>query len=279
MGAAAPVFTVAMGAAQYKLKVALVNIINQLQIEMRIVLEGQAAQIEQKAEFDIAQFQKDFRKMEGETTVALAKSGVELGTGSAYNIELSNAYEAKLQENLIKYNSQVAANNKMEEANFARIRGTMARNEAKMAQIGTVASTGSLLYGMKNNNAKNTYIYSKGSIEQLAGTTSNIQMGLNNTLASALAPVTQAIVNFKIKENNVQNRTEALKLKNDYLSVSLALEDQINQRLILAKQKEAANIFLKEKTNALMEKYAALATTVGGRLYEYNLSQSIKTNF
>ena len=38
----------------------------------------------------------------------------------------------------------------MEEANFARIRGTMARQEAKMAQIGTIASTGSLLYGMKN---------------------------------------------------------------------------------------------------------------------------------
>jgi hypothetical protein len=84
------------------------------------------------------------------TRVALATSGVELGTGSAYNIELSNAYEAKLQENLIKYNSQVAANNKQEEANFARIRGTMARNEAKMAQIGTIAQTGSLLYGMKN---------------------------------------------------------------------------------------------------------------------------------
>jgi hypothetical protein len=27
------------------------------------VLEGQATQIEQKAEFDIAQFQKDFRKI------------------------------------------------------------------------------------------------------------------------------------------------------------------------------------------------------------------------
>ena len=88
--------------------------------------------------------------MEGETTVALAKSGVELGTGTAYNIELSNAYEAKLQENLIRYNSKVAAANKMEEANFARIRGTMARQEAKMAQINTIASTGSLLYGMKN---------------------------------------------------------------------------------------------------------------------------------
>jgi hypothetical protein len=115
-----------------------------------LVLEGQAAQIEQKAEFDIAQFQKDFRKMEGETTVALAKSGVELGTGTAYNIELSNAYEAKLQENLIKYNSEVAAANKMEEANFARIRGTMAKQESRLAQINTVASTGSLLYGMKN---------------------------------------------------------------------------------------------------------------------------------
>jgi histidine ammonia-lyase len=109
----------------------LVNTINQLQTEMLQVLEGQAAQLEQKAEFDIAQFQKNFRKMEGETTVALAKSGVQLGTGTAANIELSNAYEAKLQENLIRYNSQVAVNNKMEEANFARISGQMAKQQAK----------------------------------------------------------------------------------------------------------------------------------------------------
>ena len=150
MGAAAPVFTVAMGAAQYKAQGAAGKYNQSVANRNAAVLEGQAAQIEQKAEFDVAQFQKQFRKLEGETTVALAKSGVELGTGSAYNIELSNAYEAKLQENLIKYNSQVAANNKMEEANFARISGTIARNEAKMAQIGTIAQTGSLLYGMKN---------------------------------------------------------------------------------------------------------------------------------
>ena len=114
------------------------------------VLDGQAAQIEQKAEFDIAQFRKDYYRMTGETTVALAKSGVELGTGTAYNIELSNAYEARLQENLIKYNSQVAANNKMEEANFAKISSTIARNEAKMAQIGTIAQTGTSLLAMRN---------------------------------------------------------------------------------------------------------------------------------
>ena len=36
----------------------------------------------------------------------------------------------------------------MEEANFARISGTIARNEAKMAQISTVAQTGTSLLKM-----------------------------------------------------------------------------------------------------------------------------------
>ena len=148
--AAAMPFTAVMGAVQYKQQGAIGKFNQSVAERNAAVYEDQAYQIEQKAEFDIAQFQKQFRQLEGETTVSLAKSGVELGTGTAANIELSNAYEAKLQENLIKYNSQVAANNKMEEANFARIKGTMARQEAKMAQINTVAQTGSLLYGMKN---------------------------------------------------------------------------------------------------------------------------------
>jgi hypothetical protein len=122
-------FQLAMGAMQYKAQGAAGKYNQAVANRNAAVLEGQADQIEAKAEFDIAQFQKNFRKIEGETTVALAKSGVELGTGTAYNIELSNAYEAKLQENLIRYNSQVAAANKMEEANFARIRGTMAKQE------------------------------------------------------------------------------------------------------------------------------------------------------
>ena len=150
MGAAAPIFTVAMGAAQYQAQGKIGKFNQSVANRNAAVLEGQAAQLESKKEFDIAQFQKDFRQLEGETRVALAKSGVELGSGSAYNIELSNAYEAKLQENIIKYNSEVAAANKMEEANFARIRGQMARKESKLAQINTAARTGSLLYGMKN---------------------------------------------------------------------------------------------------------------------------------
>jgi len=113
------------------------------------VLEGQADQIEAKAEFDIAQFAKSFKKIEGETTVALAKSGVQVGSGSSYYIELSNAIEAELQKNLIDYNSKVAVANKMEEANFARISGTIARNEAKLAQISTVAQVGTSLLAMR----------------------------------------------------------------------------------------------------------------------------------
>jgi len=154
MGAAAPfapqIFTGVMGAAQYKAQGAAGKYNQSVANRNAAVLEGQTAQLESKKEFDIAQFQKEFRQLEGETRVSLATSGVELGSGSAYNIELSNAYEAKLQENLIEYNSKVAQSNKMEEANFARIRGQMARQESKLAQINTVARTGSLLYGMKN---------------------------------------------------------------------------------------------------------------------------------
>jgi len=120
------------------------------------VLEGQAAQIEQKAEFDVAQFNKTYQKVKGETTVALAKSGVQVSTGSAYNIALSNALEKRLQENLIRYNSQVAAANKREEASFARIKGNIARQESRLAQIGTIASAGTTLLKMGGGSPNTT---------------------------------------------------------------------------------------------------------------------------
>ena len=127
------------------------------------VLEGQADQIEQKAEFDIAQFNKTYQKVKGETTVALAKSGVQVGTGSAYNIALSNALEKRLQENLIRYNSQVAAANKREEASFARIKGNIARQEARLAQIGTIASAGTTLMQMGGGSNPQSSTYTQAN--------------------------------------------------------------------------------------------------------------------
>ena len=140
----------AMGVAQYQAQGKIGKYNQSVNERNAKVLEGQAEQIEKKAEFDIAQFEKSFKKFEGETTVATAKAGVQVGTGSSYYIELSNAIEAELQKNLIEYNSQVAAANKMEEANFARISGTIARNEARLAQISTVAQTGESLLAMSN---------------------------------------------------------------------------------------------------------------------------------
>ena len=46
----------------------------------------------------------------------------------------------------------------------------------------------------------------EGSITQLEGTTTNLKMGLNNNLASALAPITKTVVEQKVKENALQNQ-------------------------------------------------------------------------
>jgi GH24 family phage-related lysozyme (muramidase) len=100
-----------------------------------------------------------------------------------------------------------------------------------------------------------------GSIEQLAGTTSNIQMGLNNTLASALAPVTETVVNFKIKENELENRTDSLKLKNDFIFESDKVTDHINKDPFLSTNKNAANKYLIDNTTLLMNKFAAQASS------------------
>jgi hypothetical protein len=143
MGAQA--FTIAMGVSQYQQQGVIGKYNQAANNRAAAVLDGQATQIEQKAEFNVAQFNKTYQKVKGETTVALAKSGVQVGTGSAYNIALSNALEKRLQENLIYYNSRVAAANKREEASFARIKGNIARQEARLAQIGTIASAGTTL--------------------------------------------------------------------------------------------------------------------------------------
>jgi hypothetical protein len=144
----ASAFTLAMGVSQYQQQGAIGKYNQAANNRAAEVLDGQATQIEQKAEFDVAQFNKSYQRVKGETRVSLAKSGVQVGTGSAANIALSNALEAKLQENLIRYNSRVAAANKREEASFARIKGNIARQEARLAQIQTIASTGSSLMQM-----------------------------------------------------------------------------------------------------------------------------------
>ena len=159
----ATAFTIGTSIMQYQAQGAIGKYNEAANNRTAAVLDGQATQIEQKAEFDIAQFNKTYQKVKGETTVALAKSGVQVGSGSAYNIALSNALEKRLQENLIRYNSRVAAANKREEANFARIKGSIARQESKLAQIGTIASAGTTLLKMGGGSNPQSTTYTQAN--------------------------------------------------------------------------------------------------------------------
>jgi len=140
----------ALGAAQYQQQGAIGKYNQDVSNRNADVAEQEAALIEKQSEFDIARFDKDFRKLEGETQVAFAKSGVVAGSGTAYKIAAANAKEAVLQREIITYNSKVAQSRKIEQANFARIQGNIARQSAKLAQIGTLASTGTSLLRMSN---------------------------------------------------------------------------------------------------------------------------------
>jgi len=114
------------------------------------IAEQEAAQIEKQNEFDIARFDQQFQQLEGQTRVASLKSGVEL-SGSALRIARYNAEQAELQKNIMEYNSKVAQSQKIEEANFARIQGTIARQQGKIAQLGYYAKAGQSLMSMSGN--------------------------------------------------------------------------------------------------------------------------------
>ena len=111
---------------------------------------AEAEQIEKKTEFDIARFDESYQKLVGQAEVAFAKSGIVSGTGTAYRIAAANAREKYMQENIMRYNSKVAQSKKIEQANFARINAQMAREQARMAQYQTIASTGTSLLNMSN---------------------------------------------------------------------------------------------------------------------------------
>jgi hypothetical protein len=121
----------------------------------------------------------------------------------------------------------------------------------------------------------------EGSITQLEGTTTNLKMGLNNNLASALAPITKTVVEQKVKENALQNQAEALKLENDFITDMQSVTQTIKTDPKYATNKDAANIYLKEKSDAFIKKYRALATNgnVQDKFSNYALAETQKSIF
>ena len=144
-------FTAAMGVAQYKQQGAIGKYNQANANRNALVAEQEGQQIQKQAEFDIARFDQQFRQAEGTVAVSLSKSGVVVGSGSAARIAMANAMEAQMQRNVTQYNADIGTSRKMEEANFSRIAGKMARQQAKLAQINTIAKTGTSLLKLKND--------------------------------------------------------------------------------------------------------------------------------
>lgn len=56
----------------------------------------------------------------------------------------------------MEYNAKIGQARKFEEANFARISGNIARQQARMAQVGTLLQTGTSLLTMSEGTAFGT---------------------------------------------------------------------------------------------------------------------------
>ena len=111
------------------------------------IAEQESAQLQKQLEFDLVRFDQQFQQLQGQTNVSLAKSGADM-SGTSLRVLRYNAEQAEIQKNIMDYNSKVAQSKKMEEANFARIQGTMARQQARIAQLGTLTQTGTSLLTM-----------------------------------------------------------------------------------------------------------------------------------
>jgi hypothetical protein len=137
-----------LGAMQYQQQGAIGKYNQAVQNRNATIAEQEAAMIEKQLEFDIGRFDQQFQQLKGTTEVSLNKSGIVSGEGTALRIARYNAEQAEIQKDVMDYNSKVAVGKKLEEANFARIQGQMARQQAKLAQLQTVSQTGTSLLKM-----------------------------------------------------------------------------------------------------------------------------------
>jgi len=152
---AAAAFTVGMTAVQVKQQSAIGKYNQQVANRNATIAEQEAGQIEKQAEFDIARFDQKFRQSVGTVEVALAKSGVVIDSGSGARVTEANALEAEMNKKITRYNADVGAANKMEEARFSRIQGEMARQQARLANIQTITKAGTSLLSMSNSGGGN----------------------------------------------------------------------------------------------------------------------------
>ena len=113
--------------------------------------------------------------------------------------------------------------------------------------------------------------------EDVGSVQSNIQMDLNQTIGATLAPVTKEIVAHKVKQKDFENKTEALKLENDFIRDMQEVYTEAGN----AENEDQAQNIVKNKSNILIKKYSGLATNRGTEnlFNQYALSEVQKGIF
>ena len=112
------------------------------------VAEQKAEALEDQLTLDLQKFDKKFKQLESTQVVNTLKSGAEF-SGTAKLIKLSNLYNAEIERDIMKYNTQIGQARAFEEASFARIEGTLAKQRAKMEQLKIASETGTSLLTMR----------------------------------------------------------------------------------------------------------------------------------
>jgi hypothetical protein len=155
-----------LGVAQYQQQGAAGKYNQSIQNRNAQIAEQEAAQMEKQLEFDIARFDQRFQQLQGQTTTRIAKTGADF-SGTGLRVLRANVEQSEIEKNIMEYNSKVGQARKFEEANFYRIQGQVARQQAKSAQLSTLFSTGTSLLSMsggfgKAKSASGPSIYETG---------------------------------------------------------------------------------------------------------------------
>jgi hypothetical protein len=108
------------------------------------VAEQEAEQIEKQLEFDIARFDEQFSQLQGQTKTRILFSGADL-SGSGLRILRRNAEQAEIEKDTMEYNAKIGKARKFEEANFSRMQGQLAKQQAKATEYGYYAKAGTSL--------------------------------------------------------------------------------------------------------------------------------------
>ena len=113
------------------------------------IAEQEEQRLEKQKEFDIARFDDQFARLQGKTRTNVLFSGAEL-SGSGLIILRQNAEQAEIEKDIIDYNSKIKQSQKLEEANFARMSGNLAKRQARLKTLDYYSKAGTSLLGAFN---------------------------------------------------------------------------------------------------------------------------------